>query len=1167
MKIDALKLVAFGPFTGKVVEFAGNGPGVHIVFGANEAGKSTALRALQGLLYGFGHKVEDAWLHNYSKLAVGGVLAIPGGGVLNVTRYKRRKNDLIDDDTGQPLDQVELDRLLGHMDREAFEHAFGISHDSLRLGVESVLAAGGDLRQAFFAATSGLNTLKNVMEALDEEQGRLFSPRAKKAKVNAGIGALNDLRKKQRQASASHHQWKKMKHTLDGLRQQEADIAGEIETLTSEISLLTRHHDAMKYVAEKERLDKDLVGLGSLPDLPDDFAQRRVETQVAVSQSREVERGLTEELAEIGDKLKALTYDERLIANENLIKALAEQAHVHTKAKTDSKKLRGEIHRHMESAQRDLAVLRPGLDLDAVQSLRLSRPEKGKIQRLGAKGAKLEEAVDSAGKAIRAAQNSFEKVRSRLGQMAKPKDVSDLADCLSRAVDYGKLEDHLGDAEAQVDLLKQQADADLSALGSWSGSIEELEQSALPSEETLRRFEQEWSETDQQVADAEKEKTRLEDRIRKQEKSLSQLSPTGKVPSVDDLWSHREVRDKGWQSVRHVWLEGGEVDPDFVQAFPESRHLAQAYETSVARADHTADVLREDAETVARSDALKADIRDQKEALAEIESRREILTKEQVRLREKWAELWAPLGIAPRTPREMMAWVNKAEALRRKASDLREQRVAVGRLRETMERMMSAMRSALEKISIRVPEDISYAQTMELAKRTVSHNDELRQERRDLEHRIEALADEIRAATERKNEAEGDLKAWNRDWAQAVSGLGFSGSVRPGDVSDFILSLDDIHAELEKANDKQQRIKGMEHDRDRYARQVADAVARLAPDLNGFEPEAGAVELHARLMQDKERRQNYELLQESKDRKRAALAKERQKLAGHEETLRLLCTDARADNAEQLPEIEKKVGMKAKLSVALDHVVERLSELAAGEHLQAFVARVKSYDPDELVAKKDRLAVKKREAQEKQKALVREVALAEKELESIGGESLAATIAEEAEGLVAEIQSDVDHYVKLRLASAVLSKAMERYRESHQSPVLAAASQYFCQMTDGSFSALRADFDDKGEPVIKGARPEGGVLGVEEMSDGSRDQLFLSLRLGGLARFVQNNGPMPFIVDDVLVHFDDQRAAAALATMGELGEKTQIIFFTHHQHLVELAKETLPQGILNIHHL
>ena len=36
MKIDALKLVAFGPFTGKVIDFSGNGYGLHIVFGPNE---------------------------------------------------------------------------------------------------------------------------------------------------------------------------------------------------------------------------------------------------------------------------------------------------------------------------------------------------------------------------------------------------------------------------------------------------------------------------------------------------------------------------------------------------------------------------------------------------------------------------------------------------------------------------------------------------------------------------------------------------------------------------------------------------------------------------------------------------------------------------------------------------------------------------------------------------------------------------------------------------------------------------------------------------------------------------------------------------------------------------------------------------------------------------
>ncbi len=47
---------------------------------------------------------------------------------------------------------------------------------------------------------------------------------------------------------------------------------------------------------------------------------------------------------------------------------------------------------------------------------------------------------------------------------------------------------------------------------------------------------------------------------------------------------------------------------------------------------------------------------------------------------------------------------------------------------------------------------------------------------------------------------------------------------------------------------------------------------------------------------------------------------------------------------------------------------------------------------------------------------------------------------------------------------------------------------------------------------------------------------------------------MPFIVDDILVNFDDQRVAATLGTLAELSKKTQVLFFTHHERLVELAQ-------------
>jgi uncharacterized protein YhaN len=51
---------------------------------------------------------------------------------------------------------------------------------------------------------------------------------------------------------------------------------------------------------------------------------------------------------------------------------------------------------------------------------------------------------------------------------------------------------------------------------------------------------------------------------------------------------------------------------------------------------------------------------------------------------------------------------------------------------------------------------------------------------------------------------------------------------------------------------------------------------------------------------------------------------------------------------------------------------------------------------------------------------------------------------------------------------------------------------------------------------------------VEGMSDGTRDQLYLALRIAALEQHFRANGPMPVVADDLLINFDDRRAAAAL---------------------------------------
>ena len=185
----------------------------------------------------------------------------------------------------------------------------------------------------------------------------------------------------------------------------------------------------------------------------------------------------------------------------------------------------------------------------------------------------------------------------------------------------------------------------------------------------------------------------------------------------------------------------------------------------------------------------------------------------------------------------------------------------------------------------------------------------------------------------------------------------------------------------------------------------------------------------------------------------------------------------------------------------------------------------------------------------------------------MSGSADAADAAENIQTLMARLQGDVSRFATLKLAAAVLHRGIERYREQNQGPILARASELFAVLTGGSFNRLQIDDDGNGHSVIKGVRPGGLMVGVEGMSDGTHDQLYLALRLASLESWLTSHEPVPFIVDDILLSFDDDRATAALHALAELSRKTQVLFFTHHHHLVELAGSKLPGDLVFIHEL
>jgi uncharacterized protein YhaN len=144
-------------------------------------------------------------------------------------------------------------------------------------------------------------------------------------------------------------------------------------------------------------------------------------------------------------------------------------------------------------------------------------------------------------------------------------------------------------------------------------------------------------------------------------------------------------------------------------------------------------------------------------------------------------------------------------------------------------------------------------------------------------------------------------------------------------------------------------------------------------------------------------------------------------------------------------------------------------------------------------------------------------------------------------------------------ASRLASRTIERHRTMVQDPLVARASILFATATNDVFAALVIAYGDDDQPVLVAKRPDGEQVPVAGLSEGTRDQLFLALRLALLER--RTSEPLPFIGDDLLSSFDESRTLAMLRLLAAAGQQRQIILFTHHQYVVDLARSVTEQLI------
>jgi uncharacterized protein YhaN len=1166
MKILELQLLAFGPFTNLCLDLTAGAQGLHVLFGPNEAGKSSALRALKALLYGIPHITSDNFQHDNQKLRLGGRLCHSDGTKLSFIRRKGQKNTLLGPDEC-PLPDASLSAFLSGVSAELFSTMFGIDHAALRRGGEEILQGGGEVGQTLFSAALGGINLRQVQQDLDSEARQLFLPAGQNPKINKSLAELRAVRRTVAEQSLAGGEWAEHKQALEEAMAEQQTVLQELARLSKEQHRLARLQVAIPKIAKRKELFHELQELRDVVLLPPEFAEQRLEATRRLDQAREAEKDSRLALEQLSTERHALVIPEVLLEYGETIMALHERLGSHRKAAQDRAHLEAQRRQLEADAQSLMAKLPQTLTLERVKERHLQAAQRARVQELARQYQARVERLDRATKDVQKYAEELTKTVETLNALADPKDPSDLRRAVSQGRQQGNLEEAREQVWATLQSEEERAQIELTQLGLWSGTLDELERLLTPAKETIDRFESAFRALDTDAHHLTEAIRKSQAELAEFDRQLDELRLAGAVPGEEDLVRARERRDQLWSRVRRAWLDGQETLQD-TDADGMGRDLAEVYQDSVDHADEVADRLRREAERVTRQATWRAQREKAVKILTQLTAAKDTLDAELHQHRGQWHDLWQSAGITPLSPREMYSWLNRHEKLLQRAERVREARRQLKRLDERMHAHGIALHQALECLGAQsAASDETLNTLLVRSEAFLEAIDDAVRQRQDRQKHCVTTERELEGARREQREAADLLDRWQTDWTLAVAGLGLDGKALPVEANAILDVLDELLKTLDKVEGLAHRIGAIDRDAMVFAQDVGHRAALIAPDLVGAEADQAAVQLHTRFGRAQTDAARTAELDKQIKAQEAAVQVAQSTIEQMSKRLQTLCRQAGCSLPDELPTAEARSAQRQQLQKDIAALEEQLLEQGAGATLAQLTHEAEAVDADALPAQlaeiAQRLEALETKRSQRDQAIGREQTI----LVQMDGGARAAEAAERAQAILAEIRGGVDRYVRLRLASMLLRREIERYRISHQGPLLSRASTLFSQLTLGSFARLETDYNDKDQPVLVGVRAKGGQVGVEGMSDGTRDQLYFALRLATLEQYLANHEPLPFIVDDILIQFDDQRAEAALQVLAELSAKTQVLFFTHHWRLVELAKHIPGPDVVKIQQL
>jgi len=1142
MRLRRLDLTRFGHFTDFSLDFGTHEPGkadLHIIFGPNEAGKTTAFEAYLDLLFGIPTRSQYNFLHDYDNMRIGACLEIDGVE-RDLVRIKKRQNDLLDA-SGNPVNPAVLARALGGMNREQYRAMFSLDDETIEKGGDDILASHGDLGQLLFSAAAGLSDLSGVLDKAREAAEDFHKKSARKSYLAEARRNLKALDGQIRDIDLNARRYQTLRAALQAAETGEMAARKARDKLLGDKALLEAIKECLPLLTELNGLHSDLDAVKDYTAFQEAWSEQARslrEREVAATAKESAAQDALEKLREKQAEIKP---DPNILAVRQEIEQLMDAPR--SRALTAQGDL-PKRERELTELNADIEQAMKNLGLTEVDPANLAEPVLGRLERLVGD-------VETARYALKTSRDEESDAREELdgiaeGEADEPQAILAVADlsALLERLEPEALASQLREANTAMNREKNAVTEALTNLVPWHGETNQYPVAPVTEDQARRIADQHTALKDEHKA-ARQDYDRVAGELAGIQARIDTMKTDGTLFSDKDRKEARAKRDSVWD----------------VHAQALTQETTDRFHEEMVRVDTIQDTQLEAADRLAQLRELQlnaADLTAQKAHWkGQYETHQRALEVQQGEFAALLKGLSLPTDF---DSRDLQPWLKTLAAAHKALAALAQAKEDQTRAQTDISKAEAALRKALNTTL----EAGDLSDLSRLARQTLKEAGRVEERAR----AVQAARAKLAKREQKTGALEKCFSDADAEWRKRAdaSPLKYDS---PSDFQDALPTLRKLGPWLSEREKLNGRIKAMKKDADDFGHAVRNLNTRLGGDQVS---EAFVIEqnLQDRLKSAEQVSHDLQTLKSQIQEQKDTLDRvgdEFKDIATAVEEMAPAFPDAAAikttgDLRNAVSKTEKADGLRKEIAD-----LQRRIELRLGR--ADFDAALEILENSDIPTATARLQVVKADLAEAENTLegaIGDLRAARDALAAVGGDDAVARLQEKRQVLLLDIAEEARKSLRLRLGVLLAEQALTRYRDTHRSGMLAETQKAFSKLTAGRYARLATQPDGQNEVLLAVRGEDNRSISAVKMSKGTRFQLYLALRLAGYGQFVADGTTLPFVADDILETFDNTRTSAALDLLGEVSLSGQALYFTHHEHVVDLARARLGEGC-HIHDL